>query len=95
MANTIQILNCLLISIVSETYVLTFSLRESDPVVEFSDKKLMKVNFSSRLAILITEVRQLISMGYRVPHPIEETTGHARKFLRYAKALEQVSLIKD
>lgn len=70
-----------------------FSLQESDPVVQFSENNLMKVNFSPRLTILLIEVRQLLSMGYRIPHPITDVVTHARKFLRYAKILEQVIFI--
>lgn len=62
--------------------------------MEFSEKNLMKVNFSPKLTILIIEVRQLLSMGYRVPHLIEETINHAKKFLKYSKMLEQVTYWK-
>lgn len=67
-----------------------FSLKETDPVVEFSQDKLMKVNYPSRLITLISEVRQLKAMGYHIPSTIEETSEHAKKFMKYARLLEQV-----
>uniref|UniRef100_A0A6P7FU93 Cytoplasmic dynein 2 heavy chain 1 n=1 Tax=Diabrotica virgifera virgifera TaxID=50390 RepID=A0A6P7FU93_DIAVI len=67
------------------------SLRESDPVVEFSKEKLMHVNYSPRLVILISEVRQLKAMGYHVPNAIEDTSEHAKKFMKFARILEQIA----
>lgn len=67
------------------------SLKESDPVVKFtSNSKLMKVTYSPRLVTLITEVRQLTALGYRIPNKIEELSAHAKKFITFAKILEQV-----
>lgn len=68
-----------------------FSLKETDPVVQFSKDKLMKVNYPSRLITLISEVRQLKAMGYHIPSMIEETSEHAKKFMKFARILEQVS----
>lgn len=70
----------------------TLSLRESDPVVQFSQQKYMKVNYSSRFVTLINEVRQLRTMGFHIPSRIEETSDHARKFMKHARILEQVKL---
>lgn len=72
---------------------ISFSLKETDPVVEFSQDKLMKVNYPSRLITLISEVRQLKAMGYHIPSTIEETSEHAKKFMKYARLLEQVCLL--
>ncbi|XP_018579489.1 cytoplasmic dynein 2 heavy chain 1 [Anoplophora glabripennis] len=69
----------------------TLSLRESDPVVQFSKQKLMKVNYSPRLVTLISEVRQLKAMGYHIPSVIEQTSDHAKKFMKYARLLEQIA----
>ncbi|KAH1021193.1 hypothetical protein HUJ04_010735 [Dendroctonus ponderosae] len=65
------------------------SLKETDPVIEFSKDKLMKVNYPSRLITLISEVRQLKAMGYQLPPIIEETSDHAKKFMKFARLLEQ------
>ncbi|XP_030763708.1 cytoplasmic dynein 2 heavy chain 1 [Sitophilus oryzae] len=69
----------------------SLSLNEKDPVVEFSKDKLMKVNYPSRLISLIAEVRQFKAMGYRVPSSIDDTTEHAKRFMKFARILEQVS----
>ncbi|KAK9876588.1 hypothetical protein WA026_013968 [Henosepilachna vigintioctopunctata] len=69
----------------------SLNLRESDPVVQFSKDKLMKVNYSPRLVLLINEVRQLGALGYSVPSNIYETAEHAKKFVYYAKVLEQIA----
>lgn len=50
----------------------------------------MKVNYSPRLVTLISEVRQLKAMGYHIPSAIEQTSEHAKKFMKYARLLEQV-----
>ncbi|GLV36076.1 beethoven [Carabus blaptoides fortunei] len=67
------------------------SLRETEPVVRFSAGQLMLVNYSSRLVSLVREYRQLAAMGYRIPSHIEQTALHAKQFMKYAKALEQVA----
>ncbi|KAL1506398.1 hypothetical protein ABEB36_005769 [Hypothenemus hampei] len=67
------------------------SLKEKDPVVEFSKDKLMKVNYPSRLITLISEIRQLKAMGYHIPSLIEETGETAKKFMKYARLLEQIA----
>lgn len=75
-------------------YVFIFancSLKETDPVIQFSKDKLMKVNYPSRLITLISEVRQLKAMGYQLPPVIEETSDHAKKFMKFARLLEQAS----
>ncbi|CAG9863949.1 unnamed protein product [Phyllotreta striolata] len=69
----------------------TLKLKESDPVVEFSDDKLMRVTFSPRLIVLISEVRQLGAMGYQIPAAIRETSEHAKKFMKLARILEQIA----
>lgn len=68
-----------------------FSLRETEPVVRFSTGQLMLVNYAPRLVSLVREYRQLAAMGYRIPSHIEQTAIHAKQFMKYAKALEQVA----
>lgn len=68
-----------------------FSLKETDPVVQFTSAQLMRVNYSPRLVTLVREYRQLTAMGYRIPSHIEQTAIHAKQFMKYAKALEQVA----
>lgn len=68
-----------------------FSLRETEPVVRFSAGQLMLVNYAPRLVSLVREYRQLAAMGYRIPSHIEQTALHAKQFMKYAKALEQVA----
>ncbi|XP_076274081.1 dynein cytoplasmic heavy chain beethoven isoform X2 [Rhynchophorus ferrugineus] len=69
----------------------SLSLNEDDPVVEFSRDKLMKVNYPARLVTLIAEVRQFKAMGYRVSGLIDDTAEHAKRFMRFARILEQVA----
>ncbi|CAH1183888.1 unnamed protein product, partial [Phaedon cochleariae] len=69
----------------------TLSLRESDPVVQFSKEKLMRVNYSPRLVVLISEVRQLKAMGYHIPSVIDDISEHAKKFMKFARILEQIA----
>jgi hypothetical protein len=67
------------------------NLKESDPVVQFSkNNKLMKVNYSDRLVTLISEVRQFKALGYHIPSHIDQTSEHAKKFMKLARTLEQV-----
>lgn len=62
-------------------------------MVQFTTaSKLMKVNYSPRLVTLISEVRQLTALGYRIPSLIEQTSSHAKQFMKYAKTLEKVNL---
>lgn len=68
-----------------------FSLKETDPVIQFSSAQLMCVNYSPRLVTLVREYRQLTAMGYRIPNHIEQIAVHAKQFMKYAKALEQVA----
>lgn len=67
-------------------------LRETDPVVKFSENKLMTVNYSPRFITLTREVRQLSALGYRIPSNIMEVNDHAKQFIKYAKILEQVAV---
>lgn len=69
-------------------------MRETDPVVQFSASKMMRVNYSSQLVMLIREVRQLIALGYRIPNNIQEISNHAKQFMTHAKILEQVGVLK-
>ncbi|CAG9772440.1 unnamed protein product [Ceutorhynchus assimilis] len=67
------------------------SLKETGPVIQFSKDKLMKVNYPSRLITLISEIRQLKAMGYNIPSLIDETSDHAKKFMKFARILEQIA----
>lgn len=69
----------------------TLSLKENEPVVQFSEDKLMRVSYSSGLVSMISEVRQLSAMGYNIPSNIEDTYIQAKKFMKYAKILEQIA----
>ncbi|GJQ81470.1 btv [Trypoxylus dichotomus] len=69
----------------------SLSLKENDPVIQFSEDKLMRVSYSAELVSLIAEVRQLSAMGYSIPSSIEDIYVKAKKFMRYAKILEQIA----
>jgi dynein heavy chain 2 len=62
-------------------------------VVQFYQGKLMHVNYDPHLVRLVREVRQLTVLGYKIPLKIQEAADLAKKFMRQAKALEQVSYI--
>ena len=53
----------------------------------------MHVNYDPHLVRLVREVRQLTVLGYKIPLKIQEAADLAKKFMRQAKALEQVSYI--
>jgi len=55
----------------------------------------MHVNYDPQLVRLVREVRQLIVLGYKIPIKIQEAADLAKKFMRQAKALEQVSYVSD
>lgn len=55
----------------------------------------MHVNYNPRLVGLVREVRQLIILGYKIPMKIQEAVDLAKKFMRQAKALEQVHCITN
>lgn len=82
-------------SVVSRFFTDICSLRTDEPVVYFEQGKLMHVNYDPHLVRLVREVRQLIVLGYKIPMKIQEAADLAKKFMRQAKALEQVSYIND
>nr|CAD7594425.1 unnamed protein product [Timema genevievae] len=51
----------------------------------------MHVNYNPRLVGLVREVRQLAVLGYKIPIKIQEAADLAKRFMRQAKALEQVA----
>ncbi|XP_060532310.1 cytoplasmic dynein 2 heavy chain 1 isoform X2 [Cylas formicarius] len=69
----------------------TLSLKQTDPVVQFSKEKLMKVNYPASLVTLVSEVRQLSAMGFHISSVIVQTSEHAQKFLKFARILEQIA----
>lgn len=65
-------------------------LNTDEPVIYFQSDKLMKVNFNPDIELLIREVKMLKILGYKIPSEIDNVSETGRKFLRQAKALEQV-----
>jgi hypothetical protein len=70
-------------------------LRTDELVVQFDQGKLMHVNYNPHLVGLVREVRLLIVLGYKIPMKIQEAVDHAKKFMKQAKALEQVCCITN
>ncbi|RZF43242.1 hypothetical protein LSTR_LSTR016848 [Laodelphax striatellus] len=66
-------------------------LRTSEPVVQFEQGKLMKVNYNPQLVALVKDVRQISVLGYSVPASIVETAAMARSFINQARSLQQVA----
>nr|CAD7453928.1 unnamed protein product [Timema tahoe] len=69
----------------------SLSLNTDEPVVQFEGGQLMHVNYNPRLVGLVREVRQLAVLGYKIPIKIQEAADLAKRFMRQAKALEQVA----
>lgn len=51
----------------------------------------MIVNYSSAFVNLNNEVRQLSALGYKIPAQIEEVNENAKRFLKFARELEQIA----
>lgn len=72
----------------------SLGLRMDSPVVHFeSGHQLMKVNYDPRLVTLVREARQLTVLGHKIPSQIRNATDQAKKFMKQAKALEQVNYL--
>lgn len=52
----------------------------------------MHVNYNPQLVGLVKEVRQISVMGYTVPHQILEAAELAKRFIKQARSLQQVSV---
>ncbi|KAJ9584167.1 hypothetical protein L9F63_021464, partial [Diploptera punctata] len=66
-------------------------LRTDEPVVKYDQGKLMHVNYNPKLVGLVKEVRQLSVLGYKIPMKIQEAAELAKRFMKQAKALEQIA----
>lgn len=53
----------------------------------------MYVNYNPQLVGLVKEVRQISVMGYTVPHQILEAAELAKRFIKQARALQQVTCV--
>jgi dynein heavy chain 2 len=72
----------------------TLSLATDKAVMEFqkrNNKKYMLVNYNPKLVMIIREVRQLSLLGYKIPEKIQGLSSLAVKYMKQAKALDQVS----
>jgi hypothetical protein len=67
-----------------------FSLATEGQVLSFGAGRLLQVSYNRRLVGLIQEVMHLSLMGNKIHPDIVATAKHAEKFLRQAKALEEV-----
>jgi len=71
------------------------SLNVNKPVVQFENvNQMMVVNFNDELQKLIREARQLTVLGHSIPEQIKKAVEQAKKFMRQAKVLEKVYLLK-
>ena len=57
----------------------------------FDDKKLMQINYDSRLVNFVQEVDLLSSMGFKIAPEIVQNSTVAKEFMQQAKDLEKVS----
>lgn len=55
----------------------------------------MHVNYNPELVGLIREVRHLALLDYKIPVAIVEAADLAKRFMRQAKALQQVCVLQD
>ena len=67
-----------------------FSLATEGQVLSFSSNRLLKVSYNRRLVGLIQEVMHLSIMGNKIHPDIAATAKLAQKFMKQAKALEEV-----
>jgi len=52
----------------------------------------LTVHYSDRTVSLLREVRQLASLGHRIPSKLQSAANHAQKFYKHAVILKQVGL---
>lgn len=67
-----------------------FSLATDSPVLSFSSSRMLRVNYNPRLVGLVREVSQLSILGHKIHPDIIKTAKLAQKFMKQAKALEEV-----
>lgn len=67
------------------------SLATDSPVLSFSRGRLLRVNYNPRLVGLAREVSQLSILGHNIHPKIVKMAQLAHKFMKQAKALEEVS----
>ena len=68
-----------------------YRLETESSVLSFDNKRHMKVNYNTRLIGLIREVSVLSMMGHKIHPDIVRTAKHAQKFMKQAKALDEVA----
>lgn len=76
-----------------EDLCLYYSLATDSPVLSFSRGRLLRVNYNPRLVGLAREVSQLSILGHSIHPKIVKMAQLAHKFMKQAKALEEVSVL--
>ncbi|XP_037796301.1 LOW QUALITY PROTEIN: cytoplasmic dynein 2 heavy chain 1-like [Penaeus monodon] len=66
-------------------------LATDSPVLSFSSSRLLRVNYNPRLVGLVREVSQLSILGHKIHPDIIKTSKLAQKFMKQAKALEEIA----
>lgn len=51
----------------------------------------MRVTFNPKLVTFCNDVREFENLGYRVPIELRESATHAKKFMSYARSLQQIA----
>ncbi|XP_068211563.1 cytoplasmic dynein 2 heavy chain 1 [Palaemon carinicauda] len=67
------------------------SLATDSPVLSFSSSRRLRVNYNPRLVGLVREVSQLSILGHKIHPDIIKTAKLAQKFMKQAKALEEIA----
>ncbi|XP_063840903.1 LOW QUALITY PROTEIN: cytoplasmic dynein 2 heavy chain 1-like [Scylla paramamosain] len=67
------------------------SLATDSPVLSFSHRRLLRVNYNPRLVGLAREVTQLSILGHNIHPSIVKMAQLAHKFMKQAKALEEIA----
>ncbi|XP_042887569.1 cytoplasmic dynein 2 heavy chain 1-like [Penaeus japonicus] len=67
------------------------SLATDSPVLSFSSSRMLRVNYNPRLVGLVREVSQLSILGHKIHPDIIKTAKLAQKFMKQAKALEEIA----
>lgn len=51
----------------------------------------MRVTFNPKLVTFCNDVREFENLSYRVPIELRESATHAKKFMSYARSLQQIT----
>jgi dynein heavy chain 2 len=87
-----QALLCSDLFILISHFIFSFSMKEYDKVIEFSEgSRQMEVTYNPHLTRICEETQQLLVMGYEVPGIVTELVSKAKRFSKQARELDQIA----